>query len=112
MIAFGVDGLQLLLVSDLYLRTRSFPDAVCNVRPSTASALSPRLLQVLNEKLAECFELLDQIQRTYRNYNDEYIEIVKNYPNKMDTFFEEFEEGLLAVFELYPEAQCERIQEL
>ena len=48
----------------------------------------------------------------YRNYNDEYIEIVKNYPNKMDTFFEEFEEGSLAVFKRYPESQRERIQEL
>lgn len=67
---------------------------------------------MLNEKLSECFDLLDQIQRTYRNYNDEYIEIVKNYPNKMDTFFEEFEEGSLGIFKRYPESQRERIQEL
>ena len=45
---------------------------------------------MLNEKLQECFNLLDQIQRTYRNYNDEYIKILHNYPNQMDTFFEEF----------------------
>ena len=64
---------------------------------------------MLNEKLTECFDLLDQIQRTYRNYNDEYIEIVKNYPNRMNTFFEEFEEGSLAVFKRYPESQRERI---
>jgi hypothetical protein len=30
----------------------------------------------------------------------------------MDSFFEEFEEGSLAVFKRYPEAQRERIQEL
>ena len=46
---------------------------------------------MLNEKLADCFDLLDQIQKTFRAYNEEYIEIVKDYPNKMDGFYEEFE---------------------
>jgi len=64
---------------------------------------------MLNEKLNECFDLLDQIQRTYRNYNDEYIEIVKNYPNQMDSFFEEFEQASLAVFKIFPESERERI---
>lgn len=59
---------------------------------------------MLNEKLAECFDILDQIQKTYRAYNDEYIEIVKDYPGKMDNFFEEFEEGSLGVFERFPES--------
>ena len=31
----------------------------------------------LNEKLEECFALLDKIQRTYRDFNDKYIEIVQ-----------------------------------
>ena len=30
----------------------------------------------LNEKLQNCFEILDSIQKTYRNYNDEYIKLV------------------------------------
>ena len=67
---------------------------------------------MLNEKLSECFDLLDQIQRTLRAYNEEYIEIVKDYPSKMDDFFEEFEEGSLGIFKRYPEGQRERIQEL
>lgn len=67
---------------------------------------------MLNEKLQECFDLLDQIQRTYRNYNDEYIKILDNYPNQMDEFFEEFEQGGLGVFKRFPEDQRERIQEL
>ena len=67
---------------------------------------------MLNEKLQECFNLLDQIQRTYRNYNDEYIKILHNYPNQMDTFFEEFEQGSLGVFKRFPEEQREIIQEL
>ena len=67
---------------------------------------------MLNEKLQECFDLLDQIQRTYRNYNEEYIKIAQNYPNQMDTFFEEFEQDSLGVFKRFPEAQRERIQEL
>lgn len=36
---------------------------------------------MLNEKLEECFTLLDQIQRTYRDYNTKYIEIVQDQPN-------------------------------
>ena len=67
---------------------------------------------MLNEKLKECFDLLDQIQRTYRNYNDEYIKILNNYPNVMDTFFEEFEGASLGVFKRFPEEQRERIHEL
>lgn len=67
---------------------------------------------MLNEKLQECFDLLDQIQRTYRNYNEEYIKILNDYPNKMDTFFEEFESDSLGVFKRYPEAQRERVHEL
>ena len=67
---------------------------------------------MLNEKLTECFDLLDQIQKTFRAYNEEYIQIVKDYPNKMDGFYEEFEEGSLGIFKIYSETQRERIQEL
>jgi len=35
-----------------------------------------------------------------------------NYPNQMDEFFEEFEQGGLGVFKRFPEDQRERIQEL
>ena len=34
----------------------------------------------LNEKLKECFEILDAIQKTYRNYNGEYIQLVQAHP--------------------------------
>lgn len=57
---------------------------------------------MLNEKLQECFDLLDQIQRTYRNYNEEYIKILNNYPSEMDSFFEKFEGASLAVFKRFP----------
>jgi phage host-nuclease inhibitor protein Gam len=67
---------------------------------------------MLNSKLQECFDLLDQITRTYRNYNEEYIKIAKDYPNKMDNFFLEFENLVLGVFKRYPETQRDRIQEL
>lgn len=67
---------------------------------------------MLNEKLADCFELLDQIQKTYRNYNDEYIKILNNYPNVMDGFYEEFEVASFGVFKRFPEEQKERIEEL
>ena len=67
---------------------------------------------MLNDKLKECFDLLDQIQRTYRNYNEEYIKVLLDYPNKMDSFFEEFEADSLGIFKRFPEDQKERIQEL
>jgi hypothetical protein len=31
---------------------------------------------MLNQRLDECFEILDAIQRTYRNYNAEYCDLV------------------------------------
>ena len=58
---------------------------------------------MLNEKLQECFDLLDQIQRTYRNLNDEYIKICQNYPSAMDSFFNEFESAALGAFKRFPE---------
>lgn len=67
---------------------------------------------MLNEKLKECFDLLDQIQRTYRNYNDEYIKILVEYPNQMDKFFAEFETDSLAVFKRFPIDQKDRIKQL
>lgn len=67
---------------------------------------------MLNEKLQECFDLLDQIQRTYRNYNEEYTKILHAYPGVMDSTFEGFENSSLAVFKKFPEEQRERIEEL
>lgn len=34
----------------------------------------------LNEKLQDCFDILDAIQKTYRNYNAEYIDLVQAHP--------------------------------
>lgn len=49
---------------------------------------------MLNTRLEECFEILDQIQRTYRNYNEEYCKLVQNYPQIMTAFFDSFESDL------------------
>jgi hypothetical protein len=46
---------------------------------------------MLNERLDECFEILDGIQRTYRNYNEEYCKILGEYPTKMNEFYDSFE---------------------
>lgn len=67
---------------------------------------------MLNEKLQECFDLLDQIQRTYRNYNEEYVKILHAYPGVMDNTFEGFEQNCLAVFKMFPESQRERVKQL
>lgn len=45
----------------------------------------------LNEKLNECFDQLDVITRSYRDYNDKYIEIVEARPDELEQFYEKFE---------------------
>ena len=52
----------------------------------------------LNEKLQECFDILDSIQKTYRNYNTEYVKIVNGHPDTMNTFFDNFEAGVCGAF--------------
>jgi len=39
---------------------------------------------MLNTKLDECFAILDQIQRAYRDYNHSYSQIVQRYPATMN----------------------------
>ena len=45
----------------------------------------------LNEKLQDCFDLLDKIQRSYRNYNVDYIKILNSHPDTMNEFYDDFE---------------------
>ena len=66
----------------------------------------------LNEKLEECFGILDQIQRTYRNYNGEYVKIVQAHPTTMNTFFDSFEAAVCQQFKIHPLAQKEQIEEM
>ena len=49
--------------------------------------------------------MLDQITRTYRNYNAEYIKLVENHPTTMDAFFRDFEKDSMLVFKLHDEAK-------
>ena len=65
----------------------------------------------LNEKLQECFDILDAIQKTYRNYNTEYIKIVMGHPDTMNTFFDDFEASVCGAFSIYKEEQAEEVQE-
>ena len=65
----------------------------------------------LNEKLEECFTILDAIQKTYRNYNTEYIKILDAEPDKMDTNYDDFEAEMLGQFQIYKEARREEIEE-
>ena len=66
----------------------------------------------LNEKLQECFDLLDKITRTYRDYNAEYIEIVNGHPNTMEEFYKGFERECLFVYKLFGEEKREEIEVL
>ena len=66
---------------------------------------------MLNAKLDECFGILDQIQRAYRNYNQEYLKIVRKYPGTMNTFFDEFENDICYLFRLWPESRREEVKE-
>ena len=65
---------------------------------------------MLNERLDECFEILDGIQRTYRNYNAEYCKIVQNYPQIMNDFFNSFEADICNQFKMWPEAQRAEVE--
>jgi hypothetical protein len=63
----------------------------------------------LNEKLQDCFDLLDQITKTYRNYNVEYIKIVEAHPQTMDTFFVNFEKDCMSQFRMLEESKRDEI---
>ena len=63
----------------------------------------------LNEKLQDCFDLLDQITKTYRNYNVEYIKIVDSHPQTMDTFFINFEKDSMSQFRMFDESKRDDI---
>lgn len=66
----------------------------------------------LNQKLNECFDQLDAITKSYRNYNKEYCEIVENYPDELETFYEKFERNCAECFKLLGEEKREEIKEL
>lgn len=64
----------------------------------------------LNEKLEACFEILDRIQRSYRNYNDEYVKIVDNHPDSMNAFYDDFEADVCSVYKLHKAALREQVE--
>lgn len=64
---------------------------------------------MLNEKLEDSFGILDQIQRTYRNYNMEYVKIVTAYPKVMNDFFDGFEADIALHFKLHPTSKRQEI---
>jgi len=66
----------------------------------------------LNEKLQNCFEILDSIQKTYRNYNDEYIKLVQAHPQGMNDFYDSYEADLCSVFKIHRQDKKEEIMEL
>ena len=65
----------------------------------------------LNEKLQECFDILDAIQKTYRNYNTEYVKIVNGHPNTMNEFYDDFEASVCGAFKIYKEELREQVEE-
>lgn len=65
----------------------------------------------LNEKLQDCFDLLDKIQRSYRNYNVDYIKILNAHPDTMNEFYDDYEADMGGSFQIYKESRREEIQE-
>jgi hypothetical protein len=63
----------------------------------------------LNEKLQVCFDMLDQITRSYRNYNGDYINLVEAHPKTMTGFYRDFEKDCFNVFKMTEEAKREEI---
>ena len=56
--------------------------------------------------------MLDQITRTYRNYNQEYIKIVNEHPTTMDRFYNDYEKDCMNVFKMFDESKRNEIQAL
>jgi hypothetical protein len=67
---------------------------------------------LLNEKLQECFSILDAIQKTYRTYSAEYIALVMAHPQTMDNFYNIFEADLLSNYKIYREDRRAEIEAL
>ena len=65
----------------------------------------------MNQKLQECFDLLDQIQKSFRNYNVDYIKILNSHPDTMVQFYNDFEADVAGSYQIYKEARREEIQE-
>jgi len=63
----------------------------------------------LNERLQQCFDLLDAITKTYRTYNVEYIKLVDAHPNTMDNFFRSFERECMVSFRMMEESKRDEI---
>lgn len=66
----------------------------------------------LNEKLQQCYDILDSIQKTYRNYNGEYIQLVQAHPQTMNNFFDAYEADILSNFKIYRIERKAEIEEL
>lgn len=53
--------------------------------------------------------MLDQITKAYRNYNNEYIQLVNECPTTMNTFYNDFEKDCLSVYKMYDETKRSEI---
>ena len=65
----------------------------------------------LNERLQECFDLLDQIQKSFRNYNIDYIKILNAHPDTMNEFYNDFEADIAGSYQIFKEDRREEIVE-
>ena len=63
----------------------------------------------LNQKLQDCFGLLDQIQKSYRNYNVDYIKILNAQPGTMNEFYDNYEADMAGTFQIYKVERREEI---
>ena len=55
--------------------------------------------------------MLDQIQRSYRNYNVDYIKILNAHPDTMNDFFNNFEADVAGSYLIFKEDRKEEIEE-
>lgn len=65
----------------------------------------------LNQKLQECFDLLDQIQKSFRNYNVDYIKILNAHPDTMNQFYNDYEADVAGSYQIYKQERREEIEE-
>ena len=54
---------------------------------------------------------MDQIQKSFRNYNVDYIKILNAHPGTMNEFFDNYEANICETYQIHREDRLEEIQE-
>lgn len=54
---------------------------------------------------------MDQIQKSFRNYNVDYIKILNAHPDTMNEFYNDYEADVAGSYQIYKKDRQEEIEE-